>query len=66
MRYIAAESRLEVYVSGAARVDVLRMDGQKVVSSSARVVDLSGLRSGVYLVRLASNYGMKTLCINKQ
>ena len=66
MRYIAAESRLEVYVSGATRVDVLRMDGQNVVSSSARVVDLSGLRSGVYLVRLASNYGMKTLCINKR
>lgn len=66
MRYIAAESRLEVYVSVAARVDVLRMDGQKVVSSSARVVDLSGLRSGVYLVRLVDKNGMKTLCINKQ
>jgi len=52
MRYLAHESRLEVYVPGAVRVDVLRMDGTKVLVSSARVLDLSGLRAGVYLVRL--------------
>ena len=52
MRYLARESRLEVYVDGPARVDIVRMDGQKVLSSSVRVVDFSGLRPGVYVVRL--------------
>ena len=66
MRYLASESRLEVYVPGAVRVDVLRMDGTKVFASSARVLDLSGLRAGVYLVRLVNKYGMETLCINKR
>ena len=54
MRYLAGESRLEVYVPGAVRVDVLRMDGTKVFASSARVLDLSGLRAGVYVVRLVA------------
>ena len=54
MRYLARESRLEVYVPGAVRVDVLRMDGTKVFASSARVLDLSGLRAGVYVVRLVA------------
>ena len=54
MRYLARESRLEVYVPGAVRVDVLRMDGSRVLVSSARVLDLSGLRAGVYVVRLVT------------
>ncbi len=66
MRYIAAESRLEVYAAGAFRVDIVRMDGTRILASSARVIELSGLRAGVYLVRLVDKNGMKTLCINKQ
>ena len=58
LRYVAADRRLEIGVAGAFRVNVVRMDGQKVLSSAARVVDLSGLRAGVYLVRLASGSGM--------
>lgn len=54
MRFLARESRLEVYAAGQFRVDVLRMDGTKVLSSASRVVDLSGLRAGVYVVRLVS------------
>ena len=66
LRYIAGESRLEIYAPGAFRVNVARVDGRNVLSSAARVVDLSGLPAGVYLVRLINEYGMKTLCINKQ
>lgn len=66
MRYIAGESRLEIYTPAAFRVSVARVDGRNVLSSTARVVDLSRLPSGVYLVRLVNEYGMKTLCINKQ
>ncbi len=66
MRYIAGESRLEIYSPVAFRVSVARVDGRKVLSSTARVVDLSRLPTGVYLVRLINEYGMKTLCINKQ
>ena len=66
LRYIAADRRLEIGVSGAFRVNVARMDGQKVLSSMARVVDLSGLRAGVYVVRLVNKNGMITLRINKQ
>ena len=66
LRYIAGESRLEIYSPVAFRVNVARVDGRKVLSSTARVVDLSGLPTGVYLVRLINEYGMKTLCINKQ
>jgi len=66
LRYIAADRRLEIGVAGAFRVNVVRMDGQKVLSSTARVVDLSGLRAGIYLVRLVNKYGMITLRINKQ
>ena len=58
LRYSAADRRLEIGVAGAFRVNVVRMDGQKVLSSTARVVDLSGLRAGVYVVRLASGSGM--------
>ena len=58
LRYSAADRRLEIGVAGAFRVNVVRMDGQKVLSSTARVVDLSGLRAGVYVVRLASVSGM--------
>ena len=58
LRYSAADRRLEIGVAGALRVNVVRMDGQKVLSSTARVVDLSGLRAGVYVVRLASGSGM--------
>ena len=58
LRYIAADRRLEIGVAGAFRVSVVRMDGQKVLSSTARVVDLSGMRPGVYVVRLASGSGM--------
>ena len=54
MRYIAADRRLEIGVAGSFRVDVVRMDGTKVLSSASRVVDLSGLRAGVYVVRLVS------------
>ena len=54
MRYIAADRRLEIGVAGMFRVDVVRMDGTRVLASSARVVDLSGLRAGVYVVRLVS------------
>ena len=54
MRYIAADRRLEIGVAGSFRVDVVRMDGTKVLSSASRVVDLSGLRAGVYVVRLLS------------
>ena len=54
MRFLARESRLEVYAAGSFRVDVVRMDGTRVLASSARVVDLSGLRAGVYVVRLVS------------
>ena len=54
MRYIAADRRLEIGVAGSFRVDVVRMDGTRVLASSARVVDLSGLRAGVYVVRLVS------------
>ena len=54
MRFLARESRLEVYTAGMFRVDVVRMDGTKVLSSASRVVDLSGLRAGVYVVRLVS------------
>lgn len=54
MRYIAADRRLEIGVAGMFRVDVVRMDGTKVLSSASRVVDLSGLRAGVYVVRLVS------------
>jgi hypothetical protein len=54
MRYIAGESRLEIYAPDAVSVDVARVDGQRVMSSSARVVDFSGLRSGVYVVRLVT------------
>ena len=66
MRFLARESRLEVYAAGAFRVDIVRMDGTRVLASSARVIELSGLRAGVYLVRLVDKNGMKTLCINKQ
>ena len=54
MRYIAGESRLEIYAPDAVSVDVARVDGQRVMSSSARVVDFSGLRPGVYVVRLVT------------
>ena len=54
MRYIAADRRLEIGVAGSFRVDVVRMGGTRVLASSARVVDLSGLRAGVYVVRLVS------------
>jgi hypothetical protein len=66
MRYVAGESRLEIYAPDAFRVSVARVDGRKVLSSTARVVDLSRLPAGVYLVRLVNENGMKTLCINKQ
>ena len=66
MRYVAGESRLEIYAPAAFRVSVARVDGRNVLSSTARVVDLSRLPSGVYLVRLVNENGMKTLCINKQ
>ena len=66
LRYIAADRRLEIGVAGAFRVNVVRMDGQKVLSSTARVVDLSGLPAGVYLVRLVNKYGMIIQRINKQ
>ena len=66
LRYIAADRRLEIGVAGAFRVSVVRMDGQKVLSSTARVVDLSGLPAGVYLVRLVNKYGMIIQRINKQ
>ena len=55
MRYIAGESRLEIYAPDAVSVDVARVDGQRVMSSSARVVDFSGLRPGVYVVRLVTS-----------
>lgn len=54
MRYIAGESRLEIYAPDAVSVDVARVDGQRVMSSSVRVVDFSGLRPGVYVVRLVT------------
>lgn len=54
MRYIAGESRLEIYAPDAVSVDVARVDGQRVMSSSARAVDFSGLRPGVYVVRLVT------------
>ena len=65
LRYVAADRRLEIGVAGAFRVNVVRMDGQKVLSSAARVVDLSGLRAGVYLVRLASGSGttVQKICL---
>ncbi|WP_295096597.1 right-handed parallel beta-helix repeat-containing protein [uncultured Fibrobacter sp.] len=65
MRYIARESRLEVYAAGQFRVDVLRMDGTKVLSSASRVVDLSGLRAGVYVVRLTMAGSVRQMKIFK-
>ena len=65
MRYIAGESRLEIYAPGAFRLDVVRVDGQKVLTSTARVVDLSGLPVGVYLVCLVNGNGMKIMSVNK-
>ena len=65
MRYLAGESRLEVYVPGAVRVDVLRMDGTKVLASSARVLDLSGLRAGMYVVRLVTAGSVRQLKVLK-
>ena len=65
MRYIARESRLEVYAAGSFRVDVVRMDGTKVLSSASRVVDLSGLRAGVYVVRLTMAGSVRQMKIFK-
>jgi len=65
MRYIARESRLEIYAAGQFRVDVLRMDGTKVLSSASRVVDLSGLRAGVYVVRLTMAGSVRQMKIFK-
>ena len=66
MRYIAAESRLEVYDPGMVRVDVLRMDGSKVLSCSARAVDLSDLVPGIYAARLLTSGGMRQLRFYKR
>ena len=65
MRYIARESRLEIYAAGPSRVDVLQMDGTKVLSSASRVVDLSGLRAGVYVVRLTMAGSVRQMKIFK-
>ena len=66
MRYIAGESRLEIYSPVAFRVSVARVDGRKVLSSTARVVDLSRLPTGVYFVRLVDKYGAVIQCVNKR
>lgn len=52
IRYNANAARLEIGVPGPFRVDILRMDGTKMFTSRSRVIDLSGLRPGVYLARL--------------
>ena len=65
MRYIARETRLEVYAAGSFRVDVVRMDGTKVLSSASRVVDLSGLHAGVYVVRLTMAGSVRQMKIFK-
>ena len=52
IRYVASAARLEIGVPGPFRVDILRMDGTKMFTSRSRVIDLSGLRPGVYLARL--------------
>ena len=66
MRYIAGESRLEIYSPVAFRVSVARVDGRKVLSSTVRVVDLSRLPTGVYFVRLVDKYGAVIQCVNKR
>ena len=52
IRYAPDGERLEIFVQGLFRVEVLRLDGKKVLSSTANSVDLSGLGPGVYLARL--------------
>ena len=52
IRYVASAARLEIGVPGPFRVDILRVDGKKMFSGRSRVIDLSGLRPGVYLARL--------------
>ncbi len=62
IRYVAGAARLEIGVQGPFRVDILRLDGTKVFSGRSRIIDLSALPPGVYLVRLAqkSQVNVKT------
>ena len=52
IRYNANAARLEIVASGPFRIEILRVDGKKMFSGRSRVIDLSGLRPGVYLARL--------------
>ena len=58
MRYIASGARLEIFAENVRRLDIFAVNGNVVNLSTEAVsqssVDLSGLKPGVYLVRLVA------------
>ena len=59
--YIGANNDLSVQ-----RVEVFNVTGQKVMSSTESVIDVSGLGSGMYIVRVTADDRIVTQCIVKQ
>ena len=59
--YIGANNDLSVQ-----RVEVFNVTGQKVMSSTESVIDVSGLGSGMYIIRVTADDRIVTQCIVKQ
>ena len=58
MRYVARDARLEIFAEDVRKLSVVGLNGRKVQLATEAVsqssVDLSGLKPGIYLVRLVA------------
>lgn len=59
MRYSAQDCRLEIFAEDVRRLDIASVNGQVVMHRVGvqSVVDLNGLKQGIYLVRLVTGNG---------
>ena len=58
MLYVARDARLEIFAEDVRKLSVIGLNGRKVQLATEAVsqssVDLSGLKPGIYLVRLVA------------
>ena len=65
--YDSRTARLVIGTSDVTRLDIVGVDGRRVHMSAlnfagnARVLDLSSLHAGIYIVRLSTPLGAQTL-----